>query len=63
MEYSAREMKSQGIVDSGDAKGGKIGIMTDARWERFAKEMQAAGVLPATLDWKKAYTLEFVKDL
>ena len=63
MEYSYRAMRDMGIVDSGDTRGGKIGIMTDARWERFAKEMIAAGVLPANLDWKKAYTLEFVKDL
>jgi NitT/TauT family transport system substrate-binding protein len=62
MEYSWREMKRLGLIDSGDAAGGRIGIMTDARWERFAKEMQAAGALPASLDWKKAYTLEFVKD-
>ena len=47
---------------SGDAAGGKIGIMTDARWERFTKEMQAAGALPANLDWKKAYSLTFVRD-
>ena len=63
MEHSWREMKERGLIESGDAKGGRIGIMTDARWERFTKEMQAAGALPANLDWKKAYTLEFVKDL
>lgn len=63
MEFSHREMKRLGLIDSGDARGGKIGIMTDARWEQFTKEMQAAGALPANLDWKKAYTLQFVKDL
>lgn len=63
MEHSHKEMKQRGILDSGDAKGGKIGIMTDARWEQFTKEMQAAGALPPNLDWKKAYTLQFVKDL
>jgi len=26
-------------------------------------EASAAGALPANLDWKKAYTLQFVKDL
>lgn len=63
MEFSHREMKERGILDSGDARGGRIGIMTDARWEQFTKDMQAAGALPANLDWKKAYTLQFVKDL
>ncbi len=63
MEFSHREMKQRGILDSGDARGGRIGIMTDARWEQFTKDMQAAGALPANLDWRKAYTLQFVKDL
>ena len=63
MDHSWREMKQRGLIDSGDAKGGKIGIMTDARWEQFAKDMIAAGALPANLEWKKAYTLQFVKDL
>jgi len=63
MAFSHQEMKRRGILDSGDAAGGKIGVMTDARWEQFAKEMQAAGALPANLEWRKAYTLQFVKDL
>ena len=63
VEHSHREMKQRGILDSGDARGGRIGIMTDARWEQFTKDMQAAGALPANLDWKKAYSLQFVKDL
>ena len=63
MEHTWRELKRLEIIDSGDARGGKIGMMTDARWERFVKEMQAAGALPANLDWKKAYTLQFVNDL
>jgi NitT/TauT family transport system substrate-binding protein len=63
MEYSWNEMKKRGLLDSGDAAGGKIGMMTDERWARFVKDMQAAGALPADLDWKKAYTLQFVKDL
>jgi NitT/TauT family transport system substrate-binding protein len=62
MEFSHKEMKRLGLIDSGDAAGGRIGIMTDERWARFTKEMQAASALPANLDWKKAYTLEFVKD-
>jgi NitT/TauT family transport system substrate-binding protein len=63
MEHSYREMKRLGIIDSGDAANGRIGIMTDARWESFSKEMIAAGALPATVEWRKAYTLEFLKGL
>jgi NitT/TauT family transport system substrate-binding protein len=34
--------------------------MTDARWAEFAKLAIDQNVYPRTLDWKKAYTLQFV---
>ena len=34
--------------------------MTDARWQTFADMAIAEGVYPKTLDWKRAYTLQFV---
>ena len=37
-----------------------IGAMTDARWQRFYEDMREAGVYPADLDWRRAYTLRFV---
>ncbi len=35
--------------------------MTDARQKDFFDKMVKAGVVPATLDYKKAYTLQFVE--
>ena len=58
--YSIKAMKEHGIVDSGDSKKFGIGAMTDERWARFAKVMIQAGLYPADLDVKKAYTLQFV---
>jgi NitT/TauT family transport system substrate-binding protein len=63
MAHSYDAMKRFGVIESGDAAGGKVGIMTDRRWESFAKEMIAAGALPANVPWQKAYTLEFLKGL
>ena len=34
--------------------------MTDARQKDFFDKMVKAGVEPATIDYKKAYTLQFV---
>ena len=34
--------------------------MTDARWKSFYDKMVAAGVVKAGLDYKRAYTLQFV---
>jgi NitT/TauT family transport system substrate-binding protein len=59
-EDSIRALKENGIVTSGDAKTLGIGAMTDARWKDFFDTMVQAGVYPASLDYKQAYTLRFV---
>lgn len=58
--YADQAMADRGIVVSGEAQTLGIGAMTDARWERFAAAMVAAGVYPAGLDAKRAYSLQFV---
>jgi NitT/TauT family transport system substrate-binding protein len=57
--FSIETMKKYGIVDSGDALTMGIGAMTDARMEDFFTKMVDVGVLPADLDYKQAYTLEY----
>jgi NitT/TauT family transport system substrate-binding protein len=59
-DNSIAAMKEYGIVKSGDAEKLGIGAMTDARWQDFFETMVKAGVYPADLDYKKAYTLDFV---
>lgn len=59
-EQSIQALKDGGIADSGDAKTLGIGAMTDARWKDFFDTMVKAGVYPASLDYKQAYTLQFV---
>ena len=58
--YGRATMKEHGVVDSGDALRDGIGAMTDARWKAFYDEMAAAGLYPKGMDYKKAYTLQFV---
>jgi NitT/TauT family transport system substrate-binding protein len=53
-------MKQHGIVDSGDAEKLGIGAMSDARWEDFFNKMVRAGVVKASIDYRKAYTVQFV---
>ena len=60
LDQAREKMRSYGIVDSGDAKSGGIGAMTDARWKAFFDVASAQGVYPKTLDYKTAYTLQFV---
>jgi NitT/TauT family transport system substrate-binding protein len=58
--YAIKVMNEYGIIDSGDSKKLGIGAMTDERWERFYKINVETGVYPADMNFKKAYTLQFV---
>ena len=58
--YSYGKMKEYGIVDSGDAKNLGIGAMTDAQWQSLFESAAAVGLYPKDMDYKKAYTLQFV---
>jgi NitT/TauT family transport system substrate-binding protein len=60
MQYGYEQLKSRGIVDSGDAKTLGIGAMTDARWASFFNQMAATGLYDKSMDYKSGYTLQFV---
>lgn len=57
---SVEKMKQYGIVDSGDSLKLGLGAMTDARVKDFFDKMVRSGVLKPDLDYRKAYTLQFV---
>jgi NitT/TauT family transport system substrate-binding protein len=58
--FSIEQMKKFGIVDSGDTEKLGIGAMTDERIHSFYDKMVKAKVMPAGIDIKKSYTLDFV---
>jgi NitT/TauT family transport system substrate-binding protein len=58
--FSIAKIKEYGLVDSGDTLKLGIGAMTDERIKTFYDQMVKAGVVKAGLDYKKAYTLQFV---
>jgi NitT/TauT family transport system substrate-binding protein len=62
VHYSLGEMKARGIVLSGDSVTNGIGAMNDERWKSFYDAMVGAGLYKPDLDYKKAYTLQFVND-
>jgi len=59
-DYAIGKMKSEGIVDSGDALELGIGAMTDEKIKDFYDKMVDAGVIGAGIDYSAAYTTEFV---
>ena len=58
--FSIEQLKKYGIVDSGDAETLGIGAMSDERHKSFYDKMVKAGVVEAGLDYRAAYTLQFV---
>jgi NitT/TauT family transport system substrate-binding protein len=59
LDYSVKVMRQNGIVDGGDPA--MTGAMTDARWKGFFDVMAGAGLYNRDLDYKKAFTLQFVE--
>ena len=60
LDQARAKMRDKGIVLSGDAKAQGIGAMTDARWADFFHVASSQGVYPKDLDYRSAYTLQFL---
>jgi NitT/TauT family transport system substrate-binding protein len=60
LDQARAKMRDRGIVLSGTAETKGIGNMSDARWEDFFNMAASQGVYPKTLDYKQAYTLQFL---
>ena len=63
LAYALSKLKEHKLIDGGDAAKMGIGTMTDARWSETHKYMVSAGLLKPDVDVKRAYTLQFVKDI
>jgi NitT/TauT family transport system substrate-binding protein len=61
LSQARAKMRAYGIVDSGDAKTAGLGVMTNARWASFFAMASGLGVFPKTMDYRSAYTLQFVR--
>jgi NitT/TauT family transport system substrate-binding protein len=60
IDYAIEKLKSEGIVDSGDALELGIGALTEAKVGAFYREMVDAGVIADGIDWRAAFTTDFV---
>jgi NitT/TauT family transport system substrate-binding protein len=60
INYAIPKMNEYGIVRSGDALTLGIGAMTHERWQSFYETMRDAGLYPAGMDFRRAYSLDFV---
>jgi NitT/TauT family transport system substrate-binding protein len=60
LAYGHRKMIEYGIVISGDAKTRGVGAMAEARWKSFFDTMSRAGLYPADMNWRAAYSPDFL---
>ncbi|MEI9890633.1 MAG: ABC transporter substrate-binding protein [Caulobacteraceae bacterium] len=60
LDQARAKMREAGIVDGGQAKTDGIGAMSDARWAESFKVAADAGLYPATMDYRRGYTLQFL---
>ncbi len=63
LAYGIKTLKQMGVVSGGDAAKNGIGTMSDERWKKTADFMKEWGLLKPETDQRKAYTLQFVKDV
>ena len=56
-------MKELEVLSSGDAKTRGIGTMREERFKATYDMLVANQLLDPQVDWRKTFTLQFVKDL
>ena len=61
--HGLRTMKQYSIVTGGEAARQGIMTMSDARWKQTFDFMVGAGMVRNDVDYRKAYTLELLKDV
>jgi NitT/TauT family transport system substrate-binding protein len=63
LAYGLAKLKDQRLITGGDAAKMGIGVMTDERWRKTHEYMVSAALLKPEVDYKQAFTIQFVKDL
>ncbi|HYC66924.1 ABC transporter substrate-binding protein [Brevundimonas sp.] len=60
LDQARAKLKANGIVDGGDAALYGLGAMTPDRWRDFFEVTSQAGVYPTGLDWRQAFTTQYL---
>ncbi len=63
LAFGVAKMREYGLVTGSDAGTQGILTMTDARWKQTFDFMVSAGMVRADMDYHKAYTLQFVREI
>jgi NitT/TauT family transport system substrate-binding protein len=63
IDFGIARMKEMRVLDDGEAARKGIGLVTEARFKATYDYMVSAGLLKPEVNWKAAFTDEFVKGL
>ena len=63
LAFGVQTMRAYGIVGGGDAAKQGIMTMTDARWKQTFDFMVKAGLLKPSVEYRKAYSLDYVREV
>ncbi|OKH25868.1 ABC transporter substrate-binding protein [Chroogloeocystis siderophila] len=58
--YGLDKLQEYGIINSGEVEQLGIGAMSEERWQSFFNTMTQAGVFKPNIEYKQAFTLQFV---
>ena len=61
--FGIEKMKELKVLDGGDAATKGIGTISEERWKKTYEYLVEASLLKPDVDWKKAFTTDFVNDL
>lgn len=60
LDQARAKLREYAIVDGGDAALYGLGAMTPERWQAFFEVTSQAGVYPADLNWRDAFTTQYL---
>ena len=60
LDQARAALRSNSVVSGGDAALYGLGAMTPERWQAFFEVMSQAGLYPADLDWRQAFTTQYL---
>lgn len=60
LDRGRQALRTNRVVDGGDAALYGLGTMTTERWQAFHDEMRQAGVLSQDLDWRRAFAVQYL---
>ena len=60
LDQARAALRSNSVISGGDAALYGLGAMTAERWQAFFEVMSGAGLYPADLDWRRAFTTQYL---